>query len=122
MWTKDRRCLDVIKGGWKLEVPGNPSFKLCRKQSNTSAALRKWNKEIFGHCQTRINVLSEEIEKIQAKPSSESNMREEAFIQQELNTWLSKNESMWRQKSRETWLKDGDRNSKFFHMSTVIRR
>ena len=122
MWTKDRRCLEVIKGGWKLEVPGNPSFKLCRKQSNTSAALRKWNKEIFGHCQTRINALTEEIVKIQAKPSSESNRREEAFIQQELNTWLSRNESMWRQKSRETWLKDGDRNSKFFHMSTVIRR
>jgi hypothetical protein len=85
-------------------------------------AFQKWNKEVFGHCQSRINDIMEEIEKIQCGAISEENFAKEAKLQNDLSIWLSRNESMWRQKSRETWLKDGDHNSKFFHISTIIRR
>jgi hypothetical protein len=35
---------------------------------------------------------------------------------------LRRNEILCKQKSRDLWLKDGDKNSKFFHLSTLIRR
>jgi hypothetical protein len=55
-------------------------------------------------------------------PASKDNAHLEANIQNDLNAWLHNHEIIWRQMSRETWLKDGDRNTQFFHLSIVIRR
>ena len=46
----------------------------------------------------------------------------ETGLQNELNEWLYRSEVLWRQKSRELWLKEGDKNSRFFHLSTIVRR
>lgn len=54
-------------------------------------------------------------------PSQTNELREQA-LQFELSEWLLRSEILWYQKSRELWLKFGDKNSKFFHLSIVIRR
>jgi hypothetical protein len=122
MWANDPRIFIVVDDAWQRNVVGSPSYILCKKQSFTTSALIKWNKEVFGHCQTRIKEITSNIECIQCKVASESNAMEEARLQQELNLWLSRNETMWKQKSCETWLREGDRNSRFFHLSSIIRR
>lgn len=38
------------------------------------------------------------------------------------NTILEQEEIFWKQKSRMSWLQFGDCNTRFFHMSTIVRR
>jgi hypothetical protein len=84
--------------------------------------LKKWNKECFGYAKTRIKELEKRIADLQDLEPSPSNLEQEAALSLELNDWLEREELKWRQKSRELWLKERDKNSKFFHLSTLLRR
>lgn len=122
VWLRDEGCKPVIESAWNKEVHGSDFVKLYKKQVATRDALRKWNKEVFGRCQDRINNLLQKIKEIQIRHPSPVNELAEQSLQAELFEWLIRSEILWRQKSRELWLKLGDKNSKFFHLSMVICR
>ena len=46
----------------------------------------------------------------------------ESRLRRELDDVLEQKEMLWYQKSRLDFIKDGDRNTKFFQVSTLIRR
>ncbi|XP_061354598.1 uncharacterized protein LOC133299173 [Gastrolobium bilobum] len=46
----------------------------------------------------------------------------EAVLRDELAVILDQEEQIWFQKSRTHWIKGGDRNTSYYHTSTVIRR
>ena len=121
-WIRDERCQEVVEKAWNIEVWGSQLSRLCKKQDAAREALRKWNKEIFGNVQMRISSLMEKLKETQENPIYKENNRLEIELQNELNEWLYRSEVLWRQKSRELWLREGDKNSKFFHLSTIVRR
>lgn len=62
------------------------------------------------------------INEVQRKSPSEENGRIKEALQLELLEWLMRSEILWKHKSRELWLKERDKNTKFFHLSTIIRK
>ncbi|GAU34270.1 hypothetical protein TSUD_321160 [Trifolium subterraneum] len=48
--------------------------------------------------------------------------RLEKRLQDELSSIIRKEELMWYQRSRAKWLKDGDRNTKYYHLKTINRK
>lgn len=46
----------------------------------------------------------------------------ERTLKEELFDILKKEECLWRQKYRETWLREGDTNTKYFHRMTIANR
>ena len=49
-------------------------------------------------------------------------MKLERKIQQELDMILNQEELLCFQRSQEDWIKSGDKNTKFYHASTLVRK
>ncbi|KAK3033970.1 hypothetical protein RJ639_034134 [Escallonia herrerae] len=121
-WTRDLSSHQVVKSAWRKQFFGTPEFMLCQRTYNVSQALRRWNITHFGHIQAQIKKLSEYLDNVQQQEPTVRNMELQRNIQNQIDEQCSREEWLWHQKSRLQWIKDGDRNTKFFHLSTIIRR
>ncbi|XP_031091057.1 uncharacterized protein LOC115996050 [Ipomoea triloba] len=84
-----------------------------------------WNKKVFGNIFHRKRHLEEKIKKIQMNSNYQSSrdlQNLERELINDLNKILDQEETHWFQKSRQDWIKDGDRNTRFYHNVALSRR
>ncbi|XP_024178589.1 uncharacterized protein LOC112184556 [Rosa chinensis] len=93
---------------------GEPMLQLCRKLKGLGTQFLDWDRTVF---QSR----REEVEAVQ-KTFDQNDQASKLQLSQRLNELMSLDEMYWRQRSRAIWLKDGDRNSRFFHKKASNRR
>lgn len=118
MWSEHPDFLRVVKEAWVMQVAGSPSQRLPSKLKILKFKLKNWNWEVFGDIRHKLAMLQEMIvqneEVVQQAWSNE--VEEELHqLKKDLQQVLRWDEELLYQKTREKWISEGDKNSKFFH-------
>ena len=115
MWLEDERCKNVVEEAWEKGKTSHSQwpFEACLEECQLS--LRSWNTHTFGHVGKQVAVLQRKLQMLENMMVAGTNLEAVHETKMELNKWLGIEEKMWQQRSRNNWLKAGDKNTTFFH-------
>ena len=121
MWLKDPRCEAIMEEAWDDGLLGGSDDVFNKCLENCRARLDVWNGTEFGNVGKTVAELQKKLEWLELQPSTLNMTRSLKNTRIELNYWMDKEDDMWRQRSRISWLQSGDRNTRFFNEKASAR-
>ena len=101
-------------------------YEFQQKLKGLKERLKKWNKEEFRNIFADKKSLGSRLLEVQSKGMNEGYapnlQKEEADLNAKIEEMEIQEDILWRQKSRSKWIKEGERNTSFFHHSITQRR
>ena len=112
----------MIHEAWHTPVMDTPMHCITQKIKACKVHLLKWN-QVQVHATPRL--IADKKARLQELEEHDPDFydgHEVNTLRRELNVLIEKEEVFWNQRSRVSWLKEGDQNTKFFHKSANQRK
>ena len=84
--------------------------------------LLAWSKGEFGGRDKKLAQLRDQLQGLKQRKVQYGNGDEIKRVERQIQNILIDEEIYWKQRSRADWLKEGDKNTKFFHHKASSRK
>lgn len=111
----------VVLNSWNTRED-NRDTNILERIKKCGVHLNLWTRTCFGNVQPKLRKAQAQLKSLQESNPSLYFQDKHREARKVVQNWLEKYELMWCQRSRVSWLKDGDHNSSFFHQKSSSRR
>jgi hypothetical protein len=110
-WEREVSLGERIQQVWEKENTKGDLGVISKALKNMLAALKQWSLTHFSYVRRELETLRAQLASLQATNVDSGAVKETI---RNMNELLYREEMLWLQRSRVAWLREGDRNTKFF--------
>jgi len=121
MWKSHGEYIEFVNRTWDPGTDASDLFAASAALSSMQFALKRWDREVFGSVKQQVKDLRAELELERSQSLYRGPTDKEKSIPRQLAVVLAREEAMELQRSRISWLKEGDRNTGFFQAKAGAR-
>lgn len=121
-WALREDCLHLIQEEWNKHTLAPHKLALVTEGlQRCQEKLKIWAKANFGNTKRSINIKLAQLSKLQESHEGEKGDRFRT-LSNKVEGLLEEDNLKWKQRARQRWLQEGDKNTKYFHQCANQRK